>query len=202
MTSAGPEESHEAEFIAAWRARDDAREVFETLVTPMRQAARQGIRSMGVVPDEHDVEKVVFKAFTEYLRKAASEPVQNPVGLANRIANLRGRDHARAIRREREGINDSTWVIDELSVSDQEGEASARSEELARMAMECMERLTSDQRDVIEATLMEQMSLSDWANARRRTHQAASAMRLRGLQALRRCIDAKRHAAEERSTDA
>ena len=202
MTRDGPDDSHEAAFIAAWRARDDARDVFETLATPMRQAARQGMRRIGVVPHEHDVEDVVFKAFTEYLKKAASEPVRNPVGLAKRIANLRGRDHARAIHREREGIDDGTLAIDELSVSEEEAEGASRSEVLAQMAVECMERLTSDQRDVIEATLMEQMSLSDWASDRGRTHQAASAMRLRGLRALRRCIDAKRHAAEERSTDA
>lgn len=202
MTSAGPEGSHEAEFMAAWRARDDAREVFETHVTPMRQAARQGMHRIGVDPDEHDVEDVVSKAFAEYLKKAAKEPVQNPVGLAKRIANLRGRDRARAVRREREGIDDRTWVTDELSVSDEDAEGAAQSEELARMAMECMERLTSDQRDVIEASVMRQVSLSDWASDRGKTHQAAGQMRLRGLKALRRCIDAKRDAAEERNADA
>jgi DNA-directed RNA polymerase specialized sigma24 family protein len=206
MTRVGPDEdSHDdaEQLMAAWRARDDAREVFETVVGPMRQAARQGIRRiLGEDPDEHDVEDVVVKAFKEYLRKSAKEPVRHPVGLAKRIANFRGRDHARAIRREREGIDDNAWVIDELRIPDEDAEAAAESEELASMAMDCMENLTADQRDVIEATDMRLRSLSDWASAHGITHQAASQMRLRGLRALRRCIDAKRAADGRRSTDA
>ncbi|HXW34998.1 MAG TPA: hypothetical protein VEJ87_10510 [Acidimicrobiales bacterium] len=202
MTRISPDEDHnDAEFLVVWRARNDARDVFETLVGPMRQAARQGIRRMGLVPDEHDVEDVVFTAFKEYLKIAARRQVRCPVQFAKRLANLRGRDRARAIHRAREDIDNSAWVIGELRVPDEDAEATVEREELASQAVECMDRLTSDQRDVIETTILRQMSLSHWASARGKSHQAAGQMRLRGLQALRRCIDAKHAAAADDDED-
>ena len=53
---------------------------------------------------------------------------------------------------------------------------------------------TAEQRDVIEATVQRQESLSDWVAARGTSYEAGRRLRGRGIAALRRCIaDRKRN---------
>lgn len=191
------------DLVATWHSRGDAEKLFDALRDAMRQAARRGIRRiLGGDPDEADVEDVVLKAFKEFLKAYRKAPVSSPLGLAKVIADRRGRDRARSIRREREGIKDQTWVLDQLLVSRADAEAAARREQLGREAMDCMDTLTADQRDVIEATILRLGSLSDWVAARGTSYQAGDQLRARGLSALRRCLETRRAANENRSPNA
>ena len=184
--------------LAAWHARGDSEKLFDALRDPMRQTARQGIRRiLHRDPDEADLENVVLKAFHEFLKADLKKPTRSPVGLATTIANRRGMDRARSIRREQEGIKDMAWVLDQMWVSQAEAEAAARRELLGREAMDCMDTLTPDQRDVIHTTILSQGSLSDWVAARGTSYQAGDQLRARGLAALRRCLEARRQPRED-----
>ena len=80
--------------------------------------------------------------------------------------------------------------------------AAAQKERLVGYAEDCMDGLTAEQRDVIEATVQRQESLSDWVAARGTSYEAGRRLRSRGIAALRRCIKAKRAADREESSDA
>jgi len=176
--------------IAAWHAAGAAKELFEALRDPMRRAARRGIRRiLAETPDDGDVDDVVFKAFTEFLDKDPSGIRKSPTGFACTIADRRGRDRARSIIREREQIQGNAWQIDQMVITESDEAAAAERERLFRYASECMEHLTSEQRDVIERTVQRQESLSDWVAARGTSYEAGRRLRERGLTALRRCID-------------
>lgn len=157
----------------------------------MTQAARQGLRRMGVSPNEDDVAEVLYSAFIELERKGAESVARSLVGFARKIAYHRGQDRGRKLNRERERqvVEEVSWERSDLRVSPDEEEAEADREALRQLAIECMETLTDSQRDVVEATIMGAQTLSEWGLERGVTHQAASGMRDRAVQALKRCID-------------
>jgi DNA-directed RNA polymerase specialized sigma24 family protein len=100
-------------------------------------------------------------------------------------------DRGQSIIREREQIQRYAWQIDQLRIGAEDETAAAERERLFRHAADCMDTLTPDQRDVIEATVQRQQSLSDWVAARGTSYEAGRRMRARALAALRRCLDAK-----------
>ena len=107
------------------------------------------------------------------------------------MANRRGRDRARAINREHHRIEEQAWQIDQLRVNREDEASAAHRERLLRHAEECMGELTVEQQDVITATIMSQQSLSNWSMDRGTTYEAGRRMRMRGLEALGRCIKRK-----------
>jgi hypothetical protein len=168
----------------------------------MRQAARQGIRRiLRRTPDEADVDDAVVKAFKEVLASDAEEAKRSPMGFAKVVAYRRGMDRARSIIREREQIKNQAWELDQRRVTTQEAAAAEERERVLRYAEDCMDSLTAEQREVIEATVQRQESLSDWVAARGTSYEAGRRMRGRGIAALRRCIEMKRAADRERSSD-
>jgi DNA-directed RNA polymerase specialized sigma24 family protein len=187
--------SDDEDFLAAWRrGRGERRDLYEAVRAPMRQAARQGIGSITAsTPDSHDVDDAVYDAFLELERQDPANVV-SVVGLANRIAYRRGQDTGRKIIRQREQMH--SMVIDLVITADPQFQdddvrAAAEAEVLLSQAMECMEVLTEEQRDVVRATIMERENLSDWALRVGKTHQAASRQRTRALESLRRCVASK-----------
>jgi hypothetical protein len=195
---------HDAEdLLAAWNAHREAEKLFAALRDPMRQAARQGIRRiLRRTPDEADVNDVLFKAFKEVLEDDSEEVRRSPLGFAKVVAYRRGMDRARCIIREREQIKDQAWELDQRRVTAADARAAAERERLLRYAEDCMGGLTAEQRDVIEATVQRQESLSDWVAARGTSYEAGRRLRARGIAALRRCIEAKRAADRKRNSDA
>jgi hypothetical protein len=190
------------DLLAAWHAHGQAEELFIALRDPMRQAARQGIRRiLRRTPDEADVDDAVVKAFKEVLASDAEEAKRSPMGFAKVVAYRRGMDRARSIIREREQIKNQAWELDQRRVTTQEAAAAEERERVLRYAEDCMDSLTAEQREVIEATVQRQESLSDWVAARGTSYEAGRRMRGRGIAALRRCIEMKRAADRERSSD-
>ncbi|MDQ3756394.1 MAG: hypothetical protein M3394_00880 [Actinomycetota bacterium] len=178
--------------LEAWHAAGATKELFEALRDPMRRSARRGIRRIiRRTPDEADVDDVLFKAFSEFLKKDADAIQVSRVGYASTIAYRRGLDRGRSIIREREQIQRHAWQIDQLRISAEDETTAAERERLFRHAEDCMDGLTSDQRDVIESTVQRQQSLSDWVAVRGTSYEAGRRMLARGLAALRRCLDAK-----------
>lgn len=189
--------------LAVWRAHKEAEKLFVALRGPMRQAARQGIRRvLGRVPDEADVNDALFKAFKEVLEADSEEVRRSTLGFAKVVAYRRGMDRARSIIREREQIKNQAWELDQHRVTAADVVAAAQRERLFRYAEVCMEGLTAEQRDVIEATVQRQESLSDWVAARGTSYEAGRRLRGRGIATLRRCIEAKRADDRKRSSDA
>jgi RNase H-fold protein (predicted Holliday junction resolvase) len=184
------------ELLGAWRqGRAARRDLYLAVRAPMHQAASQGIGSITASkPDPQDVEDAVCKAFLELERKDPATIV-SVVGLAKKIAYRRGQDAGRGIIRLREEMH--TMVTDRaitanVQFQDEDVRAAAAQEVLIGWALECMETLTEEQRDVVRATIMGHESLSDWALRSAKTHQAASRQRTRALGALQRCIESKR----------
>jgi DNA-directed RNA polymerase specialized sigma24 family protein len=191
------------DLLAAWHARKEAEKLFAVLRDPMRQAARQGIRRiLRRTPDEADVNDVLFKAFKEVLEDNAGEVRRSPLGFAKVVAYRRGMDRARSIIREREQIKNQAWELDQRRVTAADTLAAVERERLLRYAEDCMDRLTAEQRDVIEATVQRQESLSDWVAVRGTSYEAGRRLRARGIAALRRCIEAKCADDRRRSSDA
>jgi DNA-directed RNA polymerase specialized sigma24 family protein len=83
-------------------------------------------------------------------------------------------------------------VTDDPQFQDDDVRAAAAQEVLISHALDCMEVLTEEQRDVVRATIMGHASLSDWALRNGKSHQAASRQRTRALEALHRCVQSKR----------
>lgn len=184
------------ELMKLWRARGASVEaLFEELRDPMRRAARRGIRRiLSRDPDEGDVDDAVFTAFKIVLRHDPNEIKHSLLGFACTVAFRRGMDKARAIIREREQVKGHAWQLNQLLVTVQDEAQAADREDLLHKALDCMGTLTADQRDVIEATLRRQESMSDWAARRGTTYEAGRRMLGRGLASLRRCVEAKRKA--------
>lgn len=184
------------ELMELWRASGASVEaMFGELRDPMRRAARRGIRRiLARDPDECDVDDAVFTAFKIVLRQDPNEIKRSMLGFACTVAYRRGMDKARAIIREREQVKGHAWQLNQLLVTAQDEVREADREELLHRALDCMGSLTPEQRDVIDATLQRQESLSDWAARRGTTYEAGRRMLGRGLASLRRCVEAKRTA--------
>lgn len=189
------------ELLENWRKGHAKRaDLYRAVRKPMYQAARQGIgRITSLDPDPQDVEDVVYVAFEELERQDPAE-VASLVGLAKRIAFRRGQDAGRKIIREREQMRAMMidLIVTDVPASDDEVRAAADEEVLVGHALECLDRLPEDQRDVVEATVMRRENLSDWALRKGKSHQAASRQRDRAVAALRRCIELTTMVEEER----
>lgn len=155
----------------------------------MTQAARQGLRRiLKKEPDDQDVHDVVLRAFRELLEM---EKVRNPVSLGRKVAYRRGMDKAATIIRQQTRLRDNRRQIAQLRESPEAEEEALRREQLFLFMEGCLAELTSDQREVIEVTIMQSKSLSRWAMRRGVSYEAGRRMRARGLKALRRCINQK-----------
>ena len=178
-----------------WRAgRVERRALYEAVTETMHQGARRGIAAITAMrANDDDVWEVVYEAFCEFEGK---DPLglRSLLGLAHQIAFQRGRDRGRKIIREREKIDqlsEDRALQGELEFHDVDVQLAQRREVLARMATACLDALTADQRSVITATVMEPMSLSDWALREGKSHQAASRQRARALESIHRCVEQK-----------
>jgi hypothetical protein len=201
MASHGDDDAED--LVAAWHAHKEAEKLFAALRDPMRHAARQGIRRiLRRTPDEADVDDALFKAFKEVLEAESEEARRSRLGFATVVAYRRGMDRARSIIREQERIEDQAWELDQRRVTAADALAAAERERLLRYAEDCMHGLTAEQRDVIEATVQRQESLSDWVAVRGTSYEAGRRLRARGIAALQRCIKAKRAADRKRNSDA
>ena len=178
-----------------WRAgrlsRDD---LYDHAYSAMFQGAKRGFAAMmAYQPHEHDVVEVVVTAFLELEQKDPNE-VGSISGLARSIANMRARDFVR--RRIRQSDRDRSIEEDrafqlnaafaELDALDEE-----RRGRLGDLAFDCLRALPPKQREVVEATVLHDETLSDWARREQKTHQAASRQQGRALDSLRRCLDQK-----------
>ena len=190
------------ELIELWQATGTSvHALFEKLRDPMRQAARRGIRQLlTAAPSEHDVDDVVFTAFKELLR-VGPETRTSLVGYAKAVARRRGQDRARVIIRERERVEKNAWQIAPLEVTADEVRREAELEAVYEILRDCKVSLTAEQREVIEATIERQESLSDWASNRGTSYEAGRRMRDRALKSLGRCIEAKRDTEREDRVD-
>jgi DNA-directed RNA polymerase specialized sigma24 family protein len=174
----------------AWNSSANALEVFKELRDPMRQAARRGLRFvLSQAPNEHDVDDVVTRAFSEVLEDTSDEVKRDPVAFAKVVAHRRGVDRGRAIIRERQKVKNVLRDVDRHRVTDEDLAAAAAKERRLRAAEQAMGELTAQQRDVIERTVMGQESLSDWTLERGTSYEAGRRLRARGLEALRKQIE-------------
>lgn len=172
----------------------------------MRRGARQGLwRITSRRPDEHDVDEAVYRAFTELETKGPDFVTSSLIGFARRIAYRRGQDLGRVRNRDREMLVETevNWErLDATTPADEKSPAEeAEREDLFRLAAGCMDTLTDGQRQVVEATIMGDQSLSDWGVEHGVTHQAASRTRQRAIEALKRCIAMKQELASEGTHD-
>jgi hypothetical protein len=180
--------------LGAWR-QGWRRDLYLTVRAPMRQAASQGIASITASkPDPQYVENAVYDAFVELERQDPAS-VSSIVGLAKKIAYRRGQDIGRKIIRQREQMH--SMMVDLIVTADpqfrdDDVRAAGAQEVLIGHALDCMEALTEQQRDVVRATIMGHESLSDWALRSNKSHQAASRQRTRALETLHRCVQSKR----------
>ncbi|MEO7262472.1 MAG: sigma factor-like helix-turn-helix DNA-binding protein [Jatrophihabitantaceae bacterium] len=182
------------ELVQRWQTGyGDVRDLYDSLRDGMHQTARRGIqRVTAKPPDEHRVQDVVYIAFTELLRGDPAA-MTSPVGLAKTIAYRRGIDEGRKILRERQRISSLDAVDVAGTLPDrQEILAAAEEEALHQLAAQCMESLTTDQRSVVQATVLGSQTLSDWALIAGTSHQAVSRLRSRALDSLRRCVNRHR----------
>ncbi|MGH3904183.1 MAG: RNA polymerase sigma factor [Pseudonocardiaceae bacterium] len=188
-------ETDDEKLLDAWRQdRVERRDLYLAVCAPMRQAASQGIASLAASrPDPHDVDDAVCDAFIALERQDPANVV-SIVGLARKIAYRRGQDTGRKIIRLREQMHElviNLIITDDAQFQDDDVSAAAAQELLIGHALDCMEALTEEQRDVVRATIMGYESLSDWALRAGKTHQAASRQRTRALEALLRCVKSK-----------
>jgi DNA-directed RNA polymerase specialized sigma24 family protein len=184
--------------------RDD-RALFLVLREPMRRAAAGGIRRMtGMRANADDVDDAVYTAFTELTRRDPAQ-ISTLVGLACQMAWRRGQDLGRRLNRARE-LPDSdvveAYAGDQRSASDPEqdlleAERFAEREHMFRLAMECVGRLPPGQADVVHATVLRSQELTAWAEAQGKSYQAAHKQRAKALQALIRCVTARRRHDEQ-----
>lgn len=188
-------ETDDEKLLGAWRqGRAERHDLYLAVRAPMRQAASQGIASITASrPDLHDVEDALYDAFIELERQDPANVV-SIAGLAKKIAYRRGQDAGRKIIRMREQIHElviNLIITDDPQFQDDDVRAAAAQEVLIGHALDCMEALTEEQRDVVQTTIMGHESLSDWALRAGKTHQAASRQRTRALRALQQCIESK-----------
>jgi DNA-directed RNA polymerase specialized sigma24 family protein len=196
-----------------WRDGDrDDRALFLVLREPMRRAAAGAIRRMtGAAANAEDVDEALVVAFTELVRRDPGE-IGTLEGLACRIAWRRGQDVGRRLNRAREFPD--LDVLSATSVADRtvtavdpehevlEAERFAEREVMFRLAMACVETLPRGQADVVEATVLRDQELGAWAQGQGKSYQAAHKQRAKALQALLRCVNARRRrAARSGGTD-
>jgi hypothetical protein len=180
------------DLLVAWYAHKEAEKLFAALRDPMRRAARQGIRRvLHRTPDEADVNEALFKAFKEVLKDDSEEVRRSPLGFAKVVAYRRGMDRARSVIREWEQIKGHVWELDQRRVTAADALAAAEREQRLRYAEDCLGALTAEQRDVVETTIQRLQPLSDWVAARGTSYEAGRRLRGRGVDALRRCVEAK-----------
>jgi RNA polymerase sigma factor (sigma-70 family) len=176
---------------ASQAGREQRTALYEAVTDTMHQGARRGIAAITArPPNEDDVGDVVYEAFCEFEKMDPNE-LRALRGMAHHLAFQRGRDRGRAIIRQREKINklsEDRALVGELEFREVDVQIAQRREVLARTAIECLEALPADQQSVVAATVMESMSLSDWALREGKSHQAASRQRTRALESLRRCV--------------
>ncbi|KQH76285.1 hypothetical protein AO501_29110 [Mycobacterium gordonae] len=188
----------EPEARRAARARRTA--LYESVKDPIHHAARRGIHAItACTPNEDDVVEVAYDAFCEFEKKNRDE-LSSPQGMAYQIAFQRGRDRGRKIIRHREQIDllcKEPTLQGELEFREVDAQLAQRRDEMARTAIECLAALPADQQSVVTATVMESMSLSDWALREGKSHQAASRQRGRALESLRRCVDRQRRGQQD-----
>ena len=190
------------ELVERWQTGyGDVRSLYESLRDGMHQHARRGIqRVIAKPPDEHRVSDVVYTAFIELLRGDPAA-MTSPVGLAKTIAYRRGIDEGRRILRERQRISSLDALEVATSLPDKrEILAAVEEEALHQLVTKCLEVLTAEQRAVVRATVMGSQTLSDWALTAGTSHQAVSRQRSRALDALRRCVNRQRAAADGKET--
>lgn len=180
------------DLLASWRSGQLTKwDLFLALRDPMRQSARRGIRRvLDERPDENDVDDVLDVAFRELLNWDPDN-VTSVVGLAKTIARRRGIDRGRKLYRQREKIAEIGWQLMPREVAPDEEVGEAKEERLRQVALKCVNHLTQDQAEVIRATVMGDQNLSNWANERGTSHQAASRMRARAIRALDKCVKSK-----------
>jgi DNA-directed RNA polymerase specialized sigma24 family protein len=183
-----------------WRRGDrDDRALFVELRGPMRRSAGAAIRRMtGYRPNPDDVDDAVVTAFRELLARDPQE-IKTLVGLAARIALRRGQDVGRRLNRARE-FPDTEVVeaeADDRTAADPEDEVlaaerAAERERIYVLAVECFAGLRPGQAEVVEATVLRGQGLADWAQQQGKSYQAAHKQRNKALDALLRCVNAKR----------
>jgi DNA-directed RNA polymerase specialized sigma24 family protein len=182
-----------------WQRGDrDDRALFVELRGPMRRHAAAAIRRMtGARAHPDDVDEALVAAFTELLARDPGE-ITTLAGFASRIAWRRGQDVGRRRNRARE-FPDSDAIAaqaDDRTALDPEAELleaerAAERERLLRVALRCVERLPPGQAEVVEATVLRDQGLSDWAGQQGKSYQAAHKQRGKALAALRRCVNAQ-----------
>lgn len=184
--------------LESWRTGSATRrDLYLAVRVIMYQAARRGIGAITCdIPDEQDVEDVVYQAFCEF---EAQDPaaVRRIVALAWQVAYRRGQDVGRAIIRSREQIRGHVQdraIRTNFEFSDEDARAAAQREVLIGYAIDCLDLLPDEQRDVVRATVMGRETLSDWAFQVGKSHQAASRQCARALRSLARCVKFKRDA--------
>ena len=179
--------------LADWRTgHAGTADLYRALRGPMYVAARQGVAFITAQgPDTEDVEEAVYNAFNGLMEKDPAA-VMSVIGLAKVMARRRGMDAGRAAVRRRERVQ----LVADPPTEDcnnlypvEEVEREEERERVREKAMACMKNLTTAQRDVIQATVMGDEGLSNWAFRNKKSHQAAGRQRDRALEALRRCID-------------
>jgi DNA-directed RNA polymerase specialized sigma24 family protein len=189
--------------------RDD-RALFLALREPMRRAAAGGIRRMtGERANADDVDDAVFLAFTELTRRDPAG-ISTLVGLAARMAWRRGQDIGRRINRAREhpdselieagggkwAGNGPVFSAGGAAPDPEEelldAERFAERDHLFRLALGCIEQLPPGQAQVVEATVLRSEELTAWARRQGKSYQAAHKQRAKALEALIRCVTARR----------
>lgn len=182
--------------LEEWRGdRATEHDLYVTVRVAIHQGARRGTSvTIASVPDEQDVCDVAYEAFREFASKDPNE-IRTMIGFANHIATQRGRDRGRIIIRDREKLRNlmADWPQRAgVEFSAEDARIASEREVLARFALDCMSDLPAEQQSVIAETILKQTSLSDWALAQNKSHQAASRQRMRALESLHRCIQRKR----------
>jgi len=198
LKAMGHDEGGVEDLLERWRAGGvTTHDLYLAVRGGMYQAARRGIGFItSDTPDEQDVEEVVYKAFCEFEQQDPAR-VDNIIGLARWIAYRRGQDAGRGIVSDREqirGLVRDRAVLAAIEFSDEDACAAARREVLICYAMECLDLLPDEQRDVLRATVMGRETLSDWALRASKSHQAAGQQRERALRSLARCVNSKQAA--------
>lgn len=183
-----------------WRAgKLDDLAWFKALRDPITRGARAGIHRMtGATPQTADVDDAVFRAFEEFFRSDPNQ-IRKPLGLARRIAFRRGQDVGRRLNRIREFESDEedalAGVPDPMATDPEDEvmavERAAHLVVLTKVGLECLEQLPPGQAEVVRATVMGDQELSDWANEKGKSYQAADQQRDRALAALVRCVESK-----------
>lgn len=187
--------------LEEWRAgRAQRGNLYTAVRKGMYQGARRGLRTvLGGDPNEQDVQDVGYDAFCKFEAKDPHD-IHSLIGLATRIAQVRGIDRGRAIVRERRKmesqLTDRAYQA-ELDFADDDRRQAGERELLAEYAADCLESLPEGQRSVVTATIVGQTRLLDWALLHGKSHQAAGRQRTRALDTLKGCVQAKSGSQQE-----